>query len=96
MNEQDAIRVADHAQKHRYEVWIGDERAGIAAYTDNGLVRTFTHTRIFPSFEGRGLANRIATFALDDVRARGLKVVPECPFFAQFFETHAEYRDLLR
>jgi uncharacterized protein len=36
----------------------------------------------------------IAT-ALDDARARGLTVVPRCPFVREFIENHAEYQDLV-
>ena len=56
---------------------------------------TFIHTEIAPEFEGRGLGSRLAVAALDDVRRRGLRVVPRCPFIARFIAGHAEYQDLL-
>ena len=48
-----------------------------------------------PAFEGRGIGSQLATFALDDARARGLAVVPRCPFFAAFIGRHPEYADLV-
>jgi len=35
-------------------------------------------------------------FALDDARARGLQVLPICPFVIAFLQQHPEQRDLLR
>ncbi|MEU8283990.1 hypothetical protein AB0C01_06590 [Micromonospora sp. NPDC048905] len=31
-----------------------------------------------------------------DVRGRGLRVVPACPFFARFIKIHPECQDLTR
>jgi predicted GNAT family acetyltransferase len=33
--------------------------------------------------------------ALDDIRARGLRVVPFCPFVAGYIRRHSEYADLV-
>jgi predicted GNAT family acetyltransferase len=33
--------------------------------------------------------------ALDDIRSRGLKVVPLCPFVAAYIRRHPEYEDLV-
>jgi uncharacterized protein len=37
----------------------------------------------------------LARFALDDARARGLRVRPDCPFVARFIRAHPEYQDLV-
>ena len=43
-----------------------------------------------------GLGSRLASVALEDARARGLMVMPFCPFIANFIERHLdEYRDLV-
>ena len=53
-------------------------------------------TEVYESYEGLGLGSRLARAALDDARARGLKVMPLCPFIAGFIERHLdEYRDLV-
>jgi uncharacterized protein len=33
--------------------------------------------------------------ALDDIRSRGLQVVPLCPFVAAYIRRHPEYEDLV-
>jgi uncharacterized protein len=43
-----------------------------------------------------GLGGWLARAALDDARARGLMVMPFCPFIADFIECHIdEYGDLV-
>jgi predicted GNAT family acetyltransferase len=32
---------------------------------------------------------------LDDIRARGMKVRPRCPFVARFIREHPQYADLV-
>ena len=87
--------VHNNPTENRYEVWADGELAGYAQY---GLGRgriAFVHTEVYESYEGLGLGSRLARAALNDARARGLKVMPLCPFIAGFIERHLdEYRDL--
>jgi predicted GNAT family acetyltransferase len=48
-----------------------------------------------PEHRGNGYAERVVQFALDDVRAAGKRVVPQCWFVHHFIENHPEYRSLL-
>lgn len=87
--------VVDHADQHRYEIRSGSTLAGSAFYNPSPEAITFTHTEIEPEFDGQGLGSRLARAALDDVRARGLQVVPLCPFIAGWIRRHPEYVDLV-
>lgn len=87
-------RVHDNAAEHRYELTV-DGQTAIAAYTDKDGVRVFTHTLVPPELEGHGVGTRLVAGALADVRARGLKIVPQCPFVAAYVERHPETRDLV-
>ncbi|HLT10947.1 MAG TPA: GNAT family N-acetyltransferase [Micromonosporaceae bacterium] len=89
------VTVVHNEQERRYEARRGDEVMG-AAYYEVGLgTVVFTHTEVEPQFEGQGVGSAIARGALDDVRAKGLKVVARCPFINGFIKRHAEYADLL-
>ena len=79
----------------RYEILVDGELAGFTQVRFAGNRAIFPHTEIDERFEGRGLASELIGSALDDVRARGLRVVALCPFVKAFIERHPDYQDLL-
>jgi uncharacterized protein len=88
--------VSDHPESHRYEIELDGERVGLLTYRLDGDVIAFTHAEIDPAVGGHGLGTTLARAALDDARARGLAVLPECPFVGDFVARHrAEYADLV-
>lgn len=89
------VEVTLNQAEQRYEARVGDELAGSAYFqADDGLV-VFTHTEVDDAFEGQGVGSSLARFALDDVRAKGLKVVPRCPFIKGWIDRHEGYHDLV-
>jgi predicted GNAT family acetyltransferase len=87
--------VRDDRGQHRFEVFADGELAGMASYDDRGGTLAFTHTKIDPRFEGRGLGSTLIRWALDDVRRRGLAAEPYCPFVKGFITRHPDYVDLV-
>jgi len=56
----------------------------------------FTHTEIDQTFAGRGLAKQLVIDELDDVRTRGLAVLPFCPYIRKIIAQNATtYLDLV-
>jgi len=90
-----ALRIVDNPEKGRYEARLGRQVVGFSTYRriDNRIV--FIHTETDPSVKGRGVGSTLAAGALDDVRARGLKVTPKCPFIAAYIKRHPAYQDLV-
>lgn len=79
-----------------FEVYVDDELAGLAHYVLADRVATFDTTHVEPRFGGRGVAGRLITQAMDQVRAKGeWKVRPECPFVVAWFDKNPDYRDLI-
>ena len=87
--------VSLNVDKQRYEIFVDGTLAGLTQAVEDGEVVTMPHTKVFDEFEGQGLASVLVTGALDDIRARGLKIVAECPYVANFVVKHPEYADLL-
>lgn len=80
----------------RYEARAGDRVVGVADYRAIGDVVVMPHTEVDPSMRGTGLAGRLVRFALDDIRAQGLRVDPQCWYVAEYLDRHPEYADLRR
>jgi len=96
--------VRDNPEKSRYELLEDGRLLGVADYrsmdgdtsgdTPGPRVMAFPHTEIVPSRRNQGLGAQLVQGALDDVRRKGVKVVPYCWFVAQFLDEHPEYADL--
>jgi predicted GNAT family acetyltransferase len=90
-----SVRVEDAPERERYEIFDGDALAGFTQYrTSEGLI-AFMHTEIDPGFEGQGLASQLIRFVLEDARARGLEVLPFCPFVNGYIQRHDEWADVI-
>lgn len=87
--------VADNAAQQRYEIHAGGELAGFLAYRERPKGLALTHTEIDDAFEGQGLGSKLVAATLDDLRARGIEVLPICPFVKSYIERHREYVDLV-
>ena len=89
------LTLRDNAEGGRFEILVGDEVAGFAHYSVADGVATMPHTVVEPAFDGQGLGGRLARFALDSLRERGLRVRPTCPFIKGYIDKHEEYADLV-
>jgi hypothetical protein len=85
------ITVIDHAEAGRYEILRDGALAGFSDYRDRVGRRIFVHTEVDPAFAGQGLATRLIAAALDDAVAKGLRVVPRCPFVRAYLERHRDH-----
>ena len=86
--------VRDNTTLSRFEL-DADGITAFANYQLAGNVITIAHTETPLQARGRGIASKLVAGALDAVRARGLKLVPRCPFVRAYIARHPEYRDLL-
>ena len=86
--------VADNKDRSRYELAVDGETA-FAAYRIDGGIVTFTHTVVPEESQGHGVASRLIGAALADVRARRLKIVPQCVFVRAYLDRHPSEKDLL-
>ena len=89
------LRIENEPSAHRYRAWLGDEFAAYSEYEDEPGRMVFTHTVVRPKFEGRGIGSRLAKFAVDDARARGLRIIPVCPFIRSWLERHHDYDSIV-
>jgi len=91
----DRLRVGDDADEGRYLGHIEGTVVASAFYKVRASTWIFTHTEVDEDHSGQGIGSAVVRYALDDVRAKGGKVVPICPFVAAFIKRHPEYQDLV-
>jgi hypothetical protein len=86
--------VRDNAAAQRYEMDIAGKSAFITYRRSPGVV-TLLHAEVPQELSAQGIGSRLAREALELARAEGFKVVPRCPFIADFVKKHAEFQDLI-
>lgn len=79
----------------RYVLTVEGREAGHIAFRRDGGRMVLTHTTIDPAFNGQGLGSTLVRGALADVRAAGLRLVPQCLFVAGYLRKHPEVADLV-
>jgi uncharacterized protein len=89
------VVIRDDVESHRYVAEIDGARVGMAVYHLRGGRHFFVHTEVDSEHEGQGIGTRLVREALDDVRNKGGLVVPICPLFAAYIESHQEYETLV-
>lgn len=86
--------VRDDSARQRYELEVGGELAFID-YLRDGRKVIMTHAEVPVALRGGGIGSALVKGALMLVREKGEKVVPLCPFVAQYIHRHPETLDLL-
>jgi predicted GNAT family acetyltransferase len=90
----DDVRISDNPARSRYEAHSGGLMAELTYLKRRGEI-VLLHTGVPAALEGHGIAGRLAQFALEDARAKGLRVVARCPFVLSYLAKHPEYADLV-
>lgn len=89
------IAVTELPDEDRYEVHVDNRPAGILTYRPEGDAIALLHTEVQPEYGGQGVGGRLVRGALDDLRGRGIRVIPLCPFVSSYIKRHQEYVDLV-
>jgi uncharacterized protein len=87
--------VRDNPEALRYEVLRDGELVGEIDYRLERGAIVLVHTEVALAAQGEGVGGRLVAGALEDIRARGLRLVPLCPFVRAYLRRHPEQRDLV-
>jgi hypothetical protein len=89
--------VTDAPAAHRFEarLEVDGPLAALISYEPSETWLRLLHTEVQPGFEGRGISSELVARVIDDIRSRGLTVIPECPFVVRWLERHPEQQDVL-
>jgi predicted GNAT family acetyltransferase len=83
----------DNIEKKQYEFHIDGDLARIEYIKAQGKI-FLTHTEVPAKFEGKGIGSALVKQVLDDIRQKGLTLVPLCPFVSAYINRHPEYNTL--
>jgi predicted GNAT family acetyltransferase len=87
-------QIRHNSPLNRFELDVeGGKALAFYRLADGAMV--FTHTEVPAALRGRGIGSQMMHGVLQSVRAQGFKIVPRCPFVADFIDRHPEYADLL-
>ena len=78
----------------RFELRAQGQRIGAIDYVPRGSQIVLTHTQVSEDYSGQGLAATLVEAALQDVRANGESVVPDCAYVRGYIRTHPQWSDL--
>jgi predicted GNAT family acetyltransferase len=87
--------VTDNAAERRYEFVVDGSLFGFLSYRDRRDARVLVHTEVDPVHQSKGVGSRLVEAALEDIRARGVELVPLCPFVRAYLRDHPEQADLV-
>lgn len=88
-------KITNNTLKHRFETEISSKTAFLNYREEGGWI-TFTHTEVPESLNGRGIGTSLVKAGLDYAAEKKLSVVPQCPFVADFIQSHPQYQPLVK
>ena len=89
-----ALNIVNNEADHQFEVYVGDH-LGYVLYRLHGGSISLTHTEVAPALEGKGVAGKLAQYALEYAKTNNLKVFPSCPYIKSYIQRHPEYQPLV-
>jgi uncharacterized protein len=85
------IEVTDAPEARRFEARVDGKLAGFIQYEVRPEAVVLVHTQVLDEFEGKGVGSVLVRRVLDDIRARDGKIIPSCPFVAEYIRRHLDY-----
>lgn len=83
--------VRDNPEMSRLEIEVGGQIASLG-YERHPHAVVLVDTQVPPALRGRGVANALATWAIETAERDGLRVVAACPFVQAYMWRHSRSR----
>ena len=91
----EVVVVRNNPSELRYEALVDGRMVGLLRYRQEPGLVVLVHSEVDLDLEGSGIGSELVGGALADIRERGLRVVPHCPFVIDYIRRHPEEADLV-
>lgn len=92
-----AITIEDQPTGGRYVAHVEGKPEAEMTYSKAGeKILIIDHTGVPDELGGMGVGKALVEHMVHDVRSRGLKIIPLCPFTNATLRKHPEWQDILK
>ncbi len=95
MDEKIEITLEESDTKGRYSAIVDGHEAEMTYSRAGDTIIIIDHTAVPDALRGRGVGQALVQRGVEDARAKGLKIVPLCPFAKAQINKHPEWQDVL-
>jgi hypothetical protein len=87
--------VVNNKKESRFE-WQEDGHTAVLEYEFEDGAMALVHTGVPHAIEGRGIAAKLAQYALEYAREHQIQVIPYCLYVQAYLKRHPEYKDVVK
>ncbi len=96
MTESITIIRTDETTHGAYRADVeGSDKQAELTWRARGEARIANHTFTPPAARGKGIAAQLVVAMVEDAKAQGFTIVPQCPYVAALFRKHPEWAPYL-
>jgi uncharacterized protein len=89
------LDVIHNAAENRFETSIHGHLSKLDYILDEDTI-VMTHVGVFPEHRGQGVAGKLVEIALKYAGEKSLRVIPMCPYVADYIRRHPQYIHLTK
>ncbi|MES2701118.1 MAG: GNAT family N-acetyltransferase [Bacteroidota bacterium] len=90
------MQITNNKKLSRFETQLPDGEYAIIEYRWLKAAMVLMHTFVPNSGRGQGIADELAKYALEYIRAHHLKAIIYCTFILKYVERHPGYEDIIQ
>ena len=90
------IWIAFEPDQYRATAYIDDTAIGVCTFSEEEKVWTIEHTYVEPAYRDKGIADQLIAKVVAKAEEKGMKIVPVCSYAQEWFDTHREYKKVLK
>lgn len=90
------ITLEETGANGRYRAIVDGHEAEMTYSRAGATTIIIDHTGVPDELRGRGVGQALVRRGVEDAKAKGLKIIPLCPFAKAQIERHPEWQDVLK